>query len=104
VSAPGVCASCGAAILWVTTGTGRRMPLDPELLTILLTVRGKGTKADQRTITTDDGATVSGVLEGSVTATEAEGLLPGSIPRASGRVSHFATCPHAGEHRGRPRG
>lgn len=80
------CRSCGAAVVWAVTGTGKRLPLDAEPVdggnvllapaapgqTPLATVVGK---RGQPSIFGDDG------------------------PRYT---SHFATCPQADAHR-RPR-
>lgn len=53
------CRSCQAEIVWIKTSSGKPMPCDPKLITVV----------------TDEGVTVKG------------------------RLSHFATCPNAGQHR-----
>lgn len=59
------CSSCGAAVYWIVTARGKKMPVDPA------------------------------VPGGQVPSPLKDG--------APGRgVSHFATCPHADQHR-RPR-
>ncbi len=67
-----LCKSCGADIVWIVTPAGKAMPLDAKATTMWLV--------------------------------DGEGAQQGS-PRAKPvqvRQSHFATCPHAEEHR-RPR-
>lgn len=74
----GTCRSCAADILWAITDKGKRMPLDPDPV--------------------DDGnqyvyRDVDGVRRASARE-------PMRIPYTR-HVSHFATCPMAGRHRGR---
>jgi hypothetical protein len=40
------CRSCGAAIIWIVTENGKRMPLDERVLTII-TDAGKAVKGRQ---------------------------------------------------------
>lgn len=80
------CASCGAPIAWVKTTAGRMMPLDPERLTLRLAPKGEAM------LVTDDGRIIRGAL----------GEGPAPFGTDTGRTSHFATCPGAGNHR-RPR-
>jgi len=66
------CRSCGRPVLWAVTGNGRRMPIDP-------TPRADGN------LVLDYGT-------------------PNRVhvdPHSSGprHTSHFATCPHADQHR-----
>jgi hypothetical protein len=75
------CRSCRAPVTWVLTVNGRKMPLDPK--------------------PTDDGNVAvrrdeRGDMRGHV-------LREGEEPKAGERrfTSHFATCPNAGQHRGR---
>ena len=77
------CKSCGAAIRWVTTLMGSRMPIDPEPSKQgnVLLVRG-GTQA--RVV--KSGADCRHLRE------RGDKLY----------TTHFVTCPQAGEHR-RPR-
>jgi len=71
------CRSCPAEIEWVLTEQGRRMPIDVE------------TRADGNLIVTGE-AIDRGRMVPTVRYVEAgEG----------DRVSHFATCPNAKEHR-----
>lgn len=79
---PNACGSCDAPILWARTQRDERMPVDaapdPDLGNVILT----GTAPHLR----------AGVL--------ARGQAEGA--RAAGQplhTSHFATCPHAGQHR-----
>lgn len=78
------CASCGARILWCVTPAGRRIPVDADPVP-----GGNLRLAGQPGGTTQ--ATVAGA---------AVDLFDGDD--GSRYVSHFATCPHASEHR-RPR-
>jgi hypothetical protein len=83
------CQSCNAEIVWVETGTGRRMPLDPTVIEILV---GSG----RTFIVTDEGASVRG--------TPVDDAQPDLAPTfAKGRVSHYATCPQAKDWRGKQR-
>lgn len=64
------CRSCGAAIIWAVTGNGKKMPVDAK--------------------PTTDGNLVL------------EGTEPTAVyvdPGTGTHTSHFATCPHAAEHR-----
>ncbi len=83
------CQSCGAEIVWVETGTGRRMPLDPTVVEIVV-------GAGRTFIVTDEGASVRGT-----TVDEAQPDLAPTF--AKGRVSHYATCPQAAAWRGKKR-
>ena len=63
------CRSCGAEIEWAKTAAGKRIPLDAE-----------------------------SVIEGNIELSE--GGMVRVVRNGSGdRVSHFATCPNAKEHR-----
>lgn len=66
MSERGSCKSCGAHILWVTTSSGKKMPLDFEPERRFVIDAGEGMRATLRNT----------------------------------YVSHFATCPHASQHRG----
>ncbi len=66
------CRSCGAEIVWSTTTDGRPIPLDPPLIRIAV--------ATGRVIESDRGVSAE-------------------VEIKSGRVSHFATCPQASQHR-----
>lgn len=81
------CKSCGAPVVWVKTAAGQKMPLDPPRR------RGVASSAAPeglpRVSVVDDGGRVVQIVEHD------EGDI-------WGRVSHFATCPNASEHR-RPR-
>ena len=66
------CRSCGAEIRWVLTTAGRRMPVDAEPHLVM-------------------------VSTGETLLTDGPLVKP-----AYGYTSHFATCPHAAQHR-RPR-
>lgn len=68
------CRSCGAPIEWARTPKGKRIPLDVE-------PRPDGNLAF-----------VAGELVNAA----------GLPPEVERRVSHFATCPNAAQHRRRP--
>lgn len=73
--APSICRSCGAKILWVELGSTRRMPVDAEPV---------------------EGGNV--LLRGGF----AEIIKPQEVlPGTPLYKSHFATCPHADQHRKR---
>ena len=71
------CSSCGAAIRWVVTEAGRRMPVD-ETPTTTGTIEVTG-----------NAARVLSPIEAAITRGEHGRLY----------TSHFATCPHAATHR-----
>jgi len=79
----GVCTSCGAAMVWVLTTKGNRMPLDPDPVD----------DGNVWVLMVKSGTPVVGV---SLTA---DGVPPNVTERY---VTHFVTCPHAKEHRRRP--
>lgn len=64
-----VCRTCPAQITWARTEKGKRIPLD-----------------------------VGRVPDGNITV-DAEGVAHYVTPGTGDRVSHFATCPNAKEHR-----
>lgn len=70
------CRSCGAAIIWAKTESGRSMPLDAEPV--------DPTRVNTTCIL-DRGVARFGAIDG-----------PSGEPRY---VSHFATCPNAARHR-----
>lgn len=73
------CRSCGQVIDWIKTDKGKNMPLDPEYVC--------WDEADDGTVIVDDSGHV---------------LTVNSLqrcPNVRGRISHFATCPQAGEWR-----
>lgn len=77
------CRSCGADIRWVTTGSGKRMPIDAH----------PSRAGNVQLVDTEDGV-VGEVMRGN-RAVDA---------RARGLelfVAHFATCPNADTHRHR---
>jgi hypothetical protein len=67
------CRSCGAAIIWAVTETGKRMPVD-------------AIPSDAGNILLADGIAV--IAKNDDTAADNEL-----------HTSHFATCPHAAQHR-----
>ena len=76
------CKGCGAEISWIKTKSGKSMPVDEKPVPYHI---GKGAK-----IVTEDGDVVSGSLEG-----------PENTFVGFGYISHFATCPKAGQYRRR---
>lgn len=76
------CRSCGAEIIWVKMQSGKKMPCDPPLLPFWWSPKG------EHTLITQDGETVTGDLDGE----------PDEVTDV-GRISHWATCPHADNHR-----
>lgn len=70
------CRSCGAAIMWVKTQSGKSMPLDAAPV--------DATKVDG-TCFVEDGVAYFGAID----------RPPGDLHY----VSHFATCPNAKQHR-----
>jgi hypothetical protein len=74
-----LCSSCGAAIIWTTTKLGRPMPVDAE--------------------PTPTGNIV--LVDGGGGAPKAIYKRPEEIAALSCEryISHFATCPHADQHR-----
>lgn len=76
------CRSCGAGITWAVTGTGKRMPVDAEP-----DPNGNVVLHDP---TTPGGPPVAAVVPRRL----------GDPPPVFARyTSHFATCPHADDHR-----
>lgn len=71
------CRSCGAAILWITTAKGKKMPIDA--------VERAHLNEGQRRIHVFDRDGKSVPIE------------PGKS--SVGHLSHFATCPDAQKHR-----
>jgi hypothetical protein len=69
MSAP--CRSCGAAMTWAETSTGKRMPVEPY------------PAGNVRLVTTGAGTVIAHLVG----------------PGQGDHVSHFATCPSAGAHR-----
>ena len=78
------CRSCGAPIVWITTRNGKAMPCDAKPRNYLA--------GSKDVFITEDGETVRGALP-----------EPGMMQPCGyvwwGYVPHWATCPHADEHR-----
>ena len=77
------CRSCNAEIIWIKMASGKNMPVDPYLRTV---IKGEGSE----TLVTEDGHIIHGRF-----ASYEEGA------NASGYISHFSTCPNANQHRKR---
>lgn len=84
------CRGCGAVIRWITTRSGKAMPVDPEHLQEWLIEDGFAGIGPRITLITSDGETVSG-RQGSV-------ISQGSR-RVDGYVPHWSTCPKAKDFR-----
>ncbi len=80
----GKCRGCGAPVVWIPTPGGKSMPCDAEQ--VLYRAR-KGAKGK---IVTPNGQVLSADI----------GVAP-EAATGVGYVSHFATCPNAGEFRRR---
>ena len=79
------CRSCGAVIVWIKTRGGKNMPCDPELIAF------KESREGGDLFVMKDGTTRRGIRYADGNAAQAE--------LQTGYISHFATCPHADEHR-----
>lgn len=71
----GFCSSCGAIVVWVVTGKGARMPLDPVPVP-----NGNVVRTGEQTV---------------------RYLKPGEAFAGNRYVSHFSSCPDASSHRRR---
>lgn len=80
----GVCAGCGRQIMWLKTRAGKNMPVNPQMHYYRADPSG-GEK-----IVTQYGDVVTGFT--GVEPSQADGV---------GYISHFATCPNAGNFRRR---
>lgn len=71
------CIGCGREIEWITTTTGKRMPLDTEKLWVVVDENA----AAIRTVVLEDGR----VVRARLAATGEPGMV-------AAKESHFATC------------
>lgn len=78
------CRGCGKSIIWIQTQGGKSMPCDPEQVVYWQKPGGS------QKIVTPNGEVLSAELEGE--QEKATGI---------GYISHFATCPQAGQFRKR---
>lgn len=78
------CKSCGAEIMWITTTTGKKMPVDAD------PVQFHQDPAGREIFVTKGGAVVRGIT-----------AKAGEKDVSTGYNSHFATCPFADQHRRR---
>lgn len=80
------CRSCGAEIRWIRMQSGKSMPVDPKMLAARLP------EADEKTevLITEGGATIRGVV------CELDFLDDIQWPCFR---PHWASCPHADQHR-----
>ena len=79
------CRGCGAEINWIRMRGGRLMPVNPEPVYIV-------DNAGPVIVVTDDGCIANGIP-----------CQSGRVPpgKRAGHVSHFSTCPQAGQFRRR---
>lgn len=82
------CRSCGAEIRWIRMQSGKSMPVDPKMLAARLP------EADEKTevLITEGGATIRGVVCDLDFLDDIQ--WPCFRP-------HWASCPHADQHRKR---
>ena len=78
------CKSCGAEIIWITTTTGKKMPVDAGAVQFHQDPAGK------EIFVTNGGAVVRGTT-----------AKKGDSGTSEGYNSHFATCPFADQYRRR---
>lgn len=84
------CKSCGKEIIWIKMyGSGKRMPVDAEPVSVLL--YGEG----MHTFIRNDGITIQGREIGDAWDDDPDANI------VSAYRSHFATCPEADKHRKR---
>ena len=76
------CKSCGAAIIWIETENGKKMPCDADPVTYWKNPKGKAT------VITPNGETYRADLEGDIMNATGYGYIP-----------HWATCPQAANFR-----
>lgn len=79
------CSGCKAIIRWITTRSGKGMPVDPDRLIEYLTDEPLASPK-RIALVTEDGLTITG-YQGSV-------LTPGAS-KVEGYVPHWSTCPRA---------
>ena len=84
------CKSCGAPIVWIKTQNGKSMPCDAFAVEYQENYKGKST------VVTEDGH----VLKATIIDRTGGGLLSPVID-GKGYIPHWATCPHAAQHRRR---
>lgn len=84
------CRSCGANIIFITTENGRKMPCNAEAVDYQDNIKGKDT------IVLESGKVIKATV---IEHGRGNGLVP--VIDGKGYVSHFATCPFAGQHRTR---
>lgn len=76
------CKGCGKPIIWIKTARGKSMPCDDELVMYWAKQKAAGK------VVTPNGEVISCEFEGDIS--EVTGL---------GYISHYATCPSAGQFR-----
>lgn len=84
------CKSCGAPIVWIKTQNGKNMPCDADAVEYQENYKGKST------VVTEDGR----VLKATIIDRTGGGLLSPVID-GKGYIPHWATCPHAAQHKRR---
>ena len=78
------CKGCGKTILWIKTVSGKSMPCDPEPVTYWEKQKAAGK------VVTPNGEVISCEFDGDT-----------SKATGTGYISHYATCPSAGQFRKR---
>ena len=78
------CRSCGAPIVWITTKNGKSMPCDAKPRNYLA--------GSKYVFITEDGEAMRGALP-------EHGMVQPQGFVGWGYTPHWATCPHADEHR-----
>lgn len=78
----GKCRGCNAPIVWIECASGKRMPCNPNPVTYWEMPGATGK------VVTPNGEVISCEFKGDLQA--ATGI---------GYISHFSTCPHAGQFR-----
>ncbi len=84
------CKSCGAPIVWIKTQNGKNMPCDADAVEYQENYKGKST------VVTEDGR----VIKATIIDRAGGGFLSPVID-GKGYIPHWATCPHAAQHRRR---
>ena len=82
------CRGCGAEVIWIRTGMGKKMPVDPEPVWVLQETGGDS-------YVMPDGSLVTGRRIGDAWDDDPDANVVECY------VSHFATCPVGGQFRNR---
>lgn len=85
------CKTCSSPVVWIRTRVGRSMPCDPERVHAWrppTPAEGVSAPGERVTLITDVGDVLTAFMQGGMGWTS-----------VVGRISHFATCPQADQHR-----